>query len=735
MKKLKLFTKKRFLLVNLGLAVTSSLILVACGQNTSNSAGVNSSNNGRLNNPQIPNLPNNQRRATEPQQETARSLLREEAVKTVLRSQRDAAVKIITANFDSVARISLFVKNDVKESIETLKNESTTNTQSPNTVIDLVATLKTAVTATGSKISIDKQSQATAFLDLMTQKTTDLLDALNNLPESSTTNSLSTLNNEFFTALTNLATANNTNWTIFLETFLNIQNRYQTRLNELSPNLQKIQTSAFELDSVTASFEKFINNEAPAFLLNGDKASASAEHIKSLVSKVRNKVLGEQGADLWNQGDAPETIVGNEKRKKSTKIYSIVAGLANKNKAWAIIEEQIKVVTFNQALLLNDNNAINLLALYAQENVPLDAARLNAFLVNEKSNPAHLLQTSTNNQGSIVSILQKLSTGLDRYETVLGNTTNSKLLTDLTELVQELQPVSTETADTTKNSQITNIQKLKTASATLINKYQSFKNEWNKLQPILWKKSGEIINFPLLDDANTLNQAIGLASEYGHVLQVVGHAKELSEQIQKITQSIQPTSTDATKTNESVLMKLLDGVISELKSDGAFAKVVEEFAKVTDWDNKIKTKAQAIAKSENSQTSGYLYDLLIKDDTTENKAQADASASMASSSSSSSSSQTATVVVQADTVTTAGQGAQQTPPAAGTTPTDPVQKSTQLSLPELKTELTKLQSGSDKQLTVILNLLNQQFNLSNQTQTQQLSLKLALMFNSGRVLN
>ncbi|MDQ0513970.1 hypothetical protein J2Z62_000408 [Mycoplasmoides fastidiosum] len=729
MKKFKFLHRKNFWLASFGWTITSSLVLAACAHNPvvdsqqtkpNNSEAMNNSANpeptkpdqsnqnnldiinktedaskpgsDQSNNDVIPPSSDTSQisaitQATQQQIVDAKRLLQQAEIKTVLNNNKEVASKKIKANILTVTKIGKFSQETVANSKQALGTTSdaiiTTidgNNEKNQSVAALVKTLESQLNAPTTTVQIvptDKKTDFSKAINDIKIHANNLLSKLNDLPATVTTdtNIFHVAKTTFESALDSYSSATTTE---NLQTaWLNLkkaQDDFQAKLNEAAPKLVAIQKAALELDKTTSWLESFINTDVANFLSNTTNGSQNSKILNALVAKVRTNVLGTLGHDLWATDDAPPGAESDT--QPSTQLYAIVVGLANQTTAWNNLEHEIKSLTFNQNLLLGVESAINIFAQHLETLVPVDVARLNAYLIFDQSNLLKILHS----QSSIntIEILEKIAKGVNQYATLLGSSEEETLVKKLTTLAAKVSDASRQTK----------VNTLKTAAEGLVTKFTAFKTEWDKLQDSLWIMNQSQIKFPLLEGAVNLNRLIGLANNYGDVLQALGQALSLRAIGNKIVDAVSPTLSSTSQEEQSPLIKSLQAIITEIKNtaDNSFGKALDEFAKETQWTETNKSEAEAIAHSNTTSTpanTGLIYTDLVE-----------------------------------GTMATTG------------TPSTPAK----LSFEQLKTELEKLQDVGNKPLYYFLGLLGQQLQPSDGSQTARLTNHLAEMFNNGNIL-
>ncbi|MDQ0513994.1 hypothetical protein J2Z62_000432 [Mycoplasmoides fastidiosum] len=687
MKKFILFKKNKLWLASLGLATTGSLVLAACAnQNQSaNNQGTktpdNSTNQPQENKPETPVVPVVPATpkipvATAAQKQLTTALLEDAGVKKVLTDTVNSHQNEIVRQIKKVTFIDSLNQKTVAASIKNLgtENDAAADTNA-STVYALVKTLETNLTAaTDTEVPAAEKQVFTAALNQVKTDAAALLTSLKALPEENATKALTKLEAEFTKALEEFVKATATDSATKLSALVQAKNTYQAGVKKVAANLVSAEQKAFGLDSSASALENYINTKVGTFL-TGTNGTKHTTTLNNLVHQVRTGVLGKLGGDLWTAGNVSETEAarnrpaGVEQQIASTQLYSIIVGLANQNAAWKNVNQNLKALTFNQSLLIKNNDATNLLVLHVDLNLPVDIARLNAYLVNEQSNVLALFNAKTGT--NVHRTIENIANSIKNYYKFLttGSEANAqpKLVKDLDDLAKMLS------ADTAKQAKV---NALKTAAEALVTKFKAFKDEWDKskLQPLLWNGENNNQTIPLLNQATNLNQAIGIAKNYGDVQKVVGAVELLEDNISQITTTL--AATTAQKTNE--LLNKLDVIVKDVEAntDGSFGKALTEF--VAETFTTGKTEAETIAKNGTPKT-GYVYTDLVN----------------------------------------------------GTTRT--TNTAARLSFKQLDGELKNLQGGDNKQLTTIANLLNNQLRPNQSSQTAELNNHLADLFNNGDI--
>ncbi|MDQ0513995.1 hypothetical protein J2Z62_000433 [Mycoplasmoides fastidiosum] len=684
MKKLNLFKKNKLWLASLGLATTGSLVLAACASQSPNQGTKtpdNPTNQPKNDNPATPENPvapgtpetPKVRVATEIQKQLATAVLDDVGVQKVLTDAVKAHQDQIMDQIKTVTFIDSLNQKTVADSIKNLGTDSDQAAEAnTSTVYALVKTLEANLaSATATEVPEAEKQVFTAALNQVKTDAAALLTSLKALPEENANKELETLEAAFTKALDDFIKSGATDSATKLNALVQAKNTYQAGVKKVAESLVHAEQKAFSLDSSASALQNYINTKVGSFLA-GSNGTKHTTTLNNLLHQVRTGVLGTLGGDLWTAGNISETEAaqnrpaGVTEQSTSTQLYSIIVGLANQNAAWKNINQLLKSLTFNQSLLLKTADATNLFALHVDLTLPVDVARLNAYLINDQSNVVRLFGASTG--VNVHRVIENIAHSISNYDQFLvagsGDNAQAKLVKDLDDLSQAL---ASETAKQTK------VNALKTAAEGLVSKFQAFKNEWDqsKLQPLLWTGENNNQTIPLLSQANSLNQAIGVAKNYGDVQKVVGAVELIEDNISQITNIL--ADTVAGKANE--LLAKLDAIIKDIEStsDG-FGKALADFVAETFTTGKDKADAIATAAK-----AGYVYTDLVD-----------------------------------------GTNRSQTAPA-------------RLSFKQLDTELKNLQAGNTKRLTTIANLLNNQLRPNQSSQTAELNNHLADLFNNGDV--
>ncbi|MDQ0513973.1 hypothetical protein J2Z62_000411 [Mycoplasmoides fastidiosum] len=725
MQKLNLFKKNKLWLASLSITTMSSLVLAACGatdltsqnNNTNNNSEQSHSNNSEdansnqtapkpnpdsnhneanqnSNNDQTGSKPNHLiiPQATKNQLATAKILLQTPEIKTVLNNNKKAASATITANLLTLNKIGTFSQDTVKDAKTALgisTNPSIDEVDQTKveaaSVMSLIHTLEAQLKTAENDSNIvpnDKKDQFGTAVNKVKIQASNLLTKLNALPTklSENANFLNNAREAFEAALTTYKAADTTTLSTAWVGLKKAHANYQTQLNEITPKLISAQKSGFELDQATSELEKYINTNVATFLSNTNNGTKHSLVLNTLVTKVRTSVLGTIGYDLWPEGNAPAGIPTGNNKKSSTQLYAIVVGLAHQTAAWNNLNQAMKILTFNQSLILEAVSAVNVFALHIDATVPLDVARLNAYLVVDGANAVKIL-TDNETNNSIAKTLTTIAKGIDHFDTLLAETgTNS--------LIHKLSDLESKVSDGNRKKKVTD---LKTATQKLQTKFATFKDEWNKLQPLLWTTTGTTTTYPLLDAANKLNQLIGLANHYSDVLQVVGQAQSLQTLVNQITIAVNIIpSNQLDNPQETTLATILDEIVADNNSiiDNSFGKALDDFATESGWTDENKTAAEALAKSMTSSDSKTIRTGLIYTD-----------------------------LVGGATQNSAND-----------------ESSKKLTFENLSYNLSNLENETDKKLHDLLELLNKQLQPSDGSQTSRLNNHLAAIFNNGNVL-
>ncbi|MDQ0513969.1 hypothetical protein J2Z62_000407 [Mycoplasmoides fastidiosum] len=735
MKKLNFLHRKKFGLTGFSVATTSSIVLAACANNaavaqnnnTGNNSnqpnqndanGINNSNNSANSEPNAPNQSDQNNldktkksdnlvdqinmnssnssnnasttnpllkvpQATVNQIAATKHLLQQAEIKTVLTIDKEKALEKIRANIVTVSEVGKFSQETIATSKTALGNVSdeivTTidgTSEKSHSVMALLKTLESQLTTSAidtSIIPVTKKDEFSQTIKNVKKYASNLLIKLNTLPSSKSANTtlLNTAKQTFETALEAYAksTTQDNSWT----TLKNAHENYHKKLKQVIPQLIEVQKAAFDVDKATSLLETFVNHDVATFLSDKTNGTKHSHILNALVSKVRINVLGTAGYDLWAEDSAPFGI--EDDTNPSTQLYAIVVGLADQNAAWSSLNKQMKVLTYNQSLLINNDSAVNFLALHLNTLLPVDVSRLNAYLTVDASNVLKILNPVDKN---VSEILAKIANGSNQYSTLLtGDGTNT--------LVKKLETLATKVSDSGRQ---TKVNALKTAAEKLKNLFTSFQTEWDKLQKLLWiKNESNKITYPLLEGAANLNRLIALSNNYGDVLQVVAQGQALRKlSIEIATILYNPLGNDSQPLNKKSLMYFLEQIITEIKSmtEGSFGKALSEFASENQWEESAKSDAEAIAHSSTSGTTTTNVGLIYAD------------------------------LVEGTTSST--------------------NQAAKLSFEQLKTELEKLQNNSGNPLSNLLSILSLQLQPSDGSQTARLTNHLIEIFNNGNIL-
>ncbi|MDQ0513979.1 hypothetical protein J2Z62_000417 [Mycoplasmoides fastidiosum] len=633
MKKLKFLYKNKLWLASLGLATTGSLVLAACGSNvqpnqsksddkksdksdstkpnTDDSTKKDESNSESKKEDAKPKVPT----ATTEQLAITKSLLSNAEIKTYLTDTVKQAYDLIKENLKEVTEIGAFNRSKITNSIYALdKSKKTSPTASDTDIKTLVDKLKQDVAATDSNVPDDEKTNFNAALEFVTIHAAALLTALEALPADDATNELTALKTAFEKALDDYKSATSADAQTKLTALVTAKNNYQTKLSAVNSLLLTAERKAFALDRATSELAKYINTKVGTFLTAGTKKDQHTTNLNNLVAKVRTDVLGTPGKDLWLENDAPADIATDANKATSTQLYAMVASLAHQIASWNNLNNTFKVFTYNQGLLSELPSALNLLGLHVDVKAPLDVARLNAYLVVDKANIVKLLNDGGDN--SIKKVLEKISVGISHYEEVLGKPEGqsngmAKLVKDLTDLEKAVN------SDTAKKGKVT---PLKTAAEALVANFAKFQTEWKKLENFLFTDKDATKVYPLLQNANNLNQAIAVSDSYGQVLEVVSQAKKLETVVDGINNNLVAKTGSAPDTVASTLKALVDD-ITNTTAAAKFGHALTQFLTVTGWATTnvsdrtpnitVQKLAESIAKTSvtgsTTTYSGYIY--------------------------------------------------------------------------------------------------------------------------------
>ncbi|MDQ0513976.1 uncharacterized coiled-coil DUF342 family protein [Mycoplasmoides fastidiosum] len=683
MKKFNLFKKNKLWLASLGIATTSSLVLAACANQTQNTGGTSSGNtSGSTNTPGTGGGDSNQqpvkpapapevKKPTEQQLKLANVVLDNAEVKTAWKASIVADQKVITDLLTKVTAIDDLNKTTVEQSITNLGTAANAAAnEATSSVFALIKSLEDGVAKANT--TLVPEAEKTPFTDAIVQvknSATALLTSLQALPEANATKQLKDLQDKFTEALTAFVTnQTQANVATTLAALRTAKNAYEAEVQKVAQKLVEAEQAGFVLDSATSALSNYANTKLATFL--SSESNKYSTTLNNLVTRVRTGVLGTLGADLWTAGNVDATVAtknrpsGIEDGAVSSQLYKIVVGLANQNASWKTISNTLKKLTFKQSAITKAENAVDLLAFHVENSVPVDVARLNAYLVTNNANVVKLLDVSSN---SVKNSLEDIVNSISTYQTYLVAPANrtAKLVSDLTSLSTDVSSESDKTADKTK------IDNFKTEVEKVVTSFTKFNQEWAKVSAAFTTKTGDVVTYPLLNQADQLNQLIGVSKNYADVVQVVAKVKTLDTLITQIDTAVKTTAT------KSALMTALEELIETVKNDSAFRTNLTSFAAITGLNQTNQAALDAIAKA----STGYLH--------------------------------------------TSGLS-QTTKARSGSTPAN-------FSFADLKTELEKLQNADGKQLKTVFDLLNNQLQPNQGSQTFDLTAHLATLFNNGDV--
>ncbi|MDQ0514006.1 hypothetical protein J2Z62_000444 [Mycoplasmoides fastidiosum] len=690
MKKFNLFKKNRLWLASLGIATTSSLVLAACASNNAapqsnsqgNSAGGSTNpgttdNKDNTNQPTTPDQPTptpapEVKKPTEQQLKLANIVLDNAEVKSAWEAAVAADQKAIEELLIKVTAIDSLNKTTVAESIKTLGADTNAAADTATaSVFALLKTLEQSVTAAQDSLipAVDK----TAFSDVIVQAknaTTALLKVLQALPEANANKQLKGLQDKFVEAIKTF-TADKTAATaaIKLAAVRTAKNNYEAAVKKVTQKLVEAEQTAFVLDSAISGLSNYANTKLANFLNAESKKHSTT--LNNLVNQVRANVLGKLGSDLWTAGNVDATVAnrnrptGIQDKTVSTQLYAIVVGLADQDAAWKTVSQTLKKLTYKQSLLAKSESAVELLAFHVETSVPVDVARLNAYLVTDSANVVKLLQPNTGT--NVKNVLADIVNTVTNYQTYLVAATGGKA-----KLVSDLEALSAAIAqESNKTTEKGNVDGFKTEVDKLITAFAKFNDEWTKISPRFGVTVENVTTYPLLNQADQLNQTIGVSKNYGDVVQVVGKVNSLKNLINQVNAAVKSTAP------KSALMTNLETLIDLVKDSSTFKTNLTKFTSTSGLNTTNQAALDAIAKA----STGYLH--------------------------------------------TSGLS-QTTKARSGSTPAN-------FSFADLKTELEKLQNADGKQLKTVFDLLNNQLQPNQGSQTFDLTAHLATLFNNGDV--
>ncbi|MDQ0514014.1 acylphosphatase [Mycoplasmoides fastidiosum] len=399
-----------------------------------------------------------------------------------------------------------------------------------------------------------------------------------------------------------------------LQNLLAAINRYQSSLNSINHDLRIISGVVLNFEDLISQLKDLSNTDASF-------ASANKETLDHLFSKVDKNLYGRKGSDLstpvpnddpklheWLFGNVPANL---NDQTLTTGIYKVLLKYTQQAGAWQEILRAIKILTFNQSLLDNNPVAVQLLANGINTDVSQEIEILQNIEKDPETNLVQVLEKQTTNQASVKSVIENLLTGTEEYNKYLlsHGDTPARMYVDLTSLKYQFYY---------GGGDFNKVNDLAQAIQSLNDKYDQFYRLWNELKSSLFVvDEDKTIHLKLIGQATWINKKINNAKSYAELIEIKGLVEYLKDAIVKITEAVSETTP---------LMKLLRSIIDDIQNKNSrFSQVLETFATTNDWSTSshmhlsdgtsvtLYDFAKSIAhKDSNGQTSGYVYDFLIK---------------------------------------------------------------------------------------------------------------------------
>ncbi|MDQ0514009.1 hypothetical protein J2Z62_000447 [Mycoplasmoides fastidiosum] len=597
LKKVKFFTKNKFWLLSFGLATTSSLVLAACASEVESETNFQNENGaGQNNQPQNPDSsvhhPNQPRplihRASAEQHELAVATLNQPNVQINLQQAITNAQIEIADQLKNLTAIKDINKSSVNGAINSIVSVS-----------GLVEGLKKLTSANIAVLGVETARSVGELLDQLNQSIQHLTEALNNLPTSVDTSKLDGQHVLFQSRVVSFTRSDNSNLSERLEMLLASRNNYQAALNELSAPFVQVAQNALTLENNLINLETFITTQAPSL----NQPNNSQISLQTLAQHLRQQVLGSLDS---NPVQSPAQQIHQTKQADVTTVQTnngqvslITKVLIQQQGNWNKLETALKQLTFNQSLLVNDPDALNLLALNLDEAVAVTP--LNVDLSRQK---IQLDQAIVDANNQLLHNLEAIQKTIDFYRQnfITSISGNSKFLNDLEQLQNLVN------ADNHLKSHVSAISGMIEPSKKLVAALTSFTHLWQEqVSDFVAVNSQD--NFPnntLLADAQNIVDQLVTAQTYSQAFEVAGNIDALNTKVARINAAL------ASKLSGS-LTGLLDQIIAMIDDQAELGIALEAYANFANYlsanNNVVRLKYLSIydKRKRTNQNKGFSF--------------------------------------------------------------------------------------------------------------------------------
>ncbi|MDQ0513685.1 hypothetical protein J2Z62_000123 [Mycoplasmoides fastidiosum] len=565
MKKINLFKSSKLQFAGLNFGFVSSVLLSACAAQTQiqkpsdDSESNHSESNNNIkndNNSQSDDAQTNSKsdsktpripRANQEQISRAQALVHNEDFQNLLeyenRSSRD---QIFNSFFDILDLAASFKNNEtVNKALPYLNIQKSTSLPqyisrqsqevSPTNLPNLIQQLKSEINNFGTQ---EKDNFESIFNQLI-DKSENLVKQITDLIRDKSEHNLKTTSDSFILAIHKYLIAQPNDLEQILSEILSGQDSYFKKLKILADKIEIIETTIINLESWLKEAKNFITNHSSLFT----NSNGFSKNFKNFLDILEQQVLflkdRTQNNKDPNSIDLDSSLLGEI--QKILFEYKEISLQLNKT---------VKTIVFNKNLLVNNSEAINLLALNLDVMLPEDIAILKNIEKSEISDNIYNLLTTDNQTDTNVK------STLEEIKKISDNDTENKLSTELAE----------------------------------------FKDKWEKFKKFIWiENSNKEIIYPFLNLARELDALILNSSNYQDILKISAKINEFSHFYFKIITFV--------SSDRNIFLAFEDSDDFDISEDSLFRpeSVDPDIARTPNIETFIQ-KLDELIKKENTQT-------------------------------------------------------------------------------------------------------------------------------------
>ncbi|MDQ0513682.1 hypothetical protein J2Z62_000120 [Mycoplasmoides fastidiosum] len=525
MKKINLFKTSQLWLTSLGLGFISSLILSACATQTPTQKSENNTESSQPNsasksksspdtNTDSKNDKNYQsdqsNNKTDPKSDTKAPFFpkatKEQITKTETlvnskefqhlleyenRGNRD---RIFSFFFDTLSLQDIFNADDTIQNVLPYFNIQKPKFNFPilvkhtestkiTTISSLIDQLKSKINSVFTKEEnrVQKSSFQSYFEELNTN-IQNLIQKITNFVNDGSKEDLRNKQDKFISNIHKYLTITPEASEKSLIQVLQDQENYLNQVRLLADKLLFIEKSIIDLQVTLKKIKDFQTNNNDLFT-NNSEDNGFINDLQNFLNTLENQVLLLNNKTQTHV-DNDVIYFGNSLLERIQKILHDYKKITNE------LQETVQIITFNKNLLINNSEAINLLALNIDTILDSDVVSLKKVNSDQNNKKLYdILTTTTQSQNSFQII---------------------------TEAIKKL-------ADADKQNK-------------LENELHEFKNKWEKFKKILWEVDNkQKTTYPFVNLAKQLDEAIEQSSTYRDVLKVSALINEIRSRYFQIT--------------------------------------------------------------------------------------------------------------------------------------------------------------------------------------------------------